>query len=178
MERKLNSVFVKLTNDHVDRNGHVSEVGYLTVANFAYWKICEQVGLLKLYNHYKISGIVFDTHMEFRKEVFEGEEVMINLAKSIRKEYNINNLCLAGGVALNCVANGKVLKEKIFDNIWIQPAAGDAGGSLGAALALWHIDQGNKRSVNLNDDMKGSYLGTEFNQDEIEKELKLSLIHI
>ena len=89
---------------------------------------------------------------------------MINLAKSIRNEYGIKNLCLAGGVALNCVANGKILKEKIFDNIWIQPAAGDAGGSLGAALALWHIDQGNKRSVNLNDDMKGSYLGTEFNQ--------------
>ncbi len=101
------------------------------------------------------------------------EEVMINLAKSIRKEYGIKNLCLAGGVALNCVANGKILKEKIFDNIWIQPAAGDAGGSLGAALALWHIDQGNKRTVNLNDDMKGSYLGTEFKQDEIEKELRL-----
>ena len=100
------------------------------------------------------------------------EEIMINLAKSIREEYGIKNLCLAGGVALNCVANGKILKEKIFDNIWIQPAAGDAGGSLGAALALWHIDQGNKRLVNLNDDMKGSLLGTEFNQDEIEKELK------
>ena len=64
------------------------------------------------------------------------EEIMINLAKSIREEYGIKNLCLAGGVALNCVANGKILKEKIFDNIWIQPAAGDAGGSLGAALAL------------------------------------------
>ena len=100
------------------------------------------------------------------------EEVMINLAKSIRKEYGNKNLCLAGGVALNCVANGKILEEKIFDNVWIQPAAGDAGGSLGAALALWHIDQGNKRSVNSNDDMKGSYLGTEFKQDEIEKELK------
>ena len=100
------------------------------------------------------------------------EEIMVNLAKSIREEYGIKNLCLAGGVALNCVANGKILGEKIFDNIWIQPAAGDAGGSLGAALALWHIDQGNKRSVNSNDDMKGSYLGSEFNQDEIEKELK------
>ena len=100
------------------------------------------------------------------------EEIMINLAKSIRKEFGIKNLCLAGGVALNCVANGKILEEKIFDNIWIQPAAGDAGGSLGAALALWHIDQGNKRSVNSKDDMKGSYLGTEFNQDEIEKELE------
>ncbi|WP_440927288.1 carbamoyltransferase family protein [Candidatus Pelagibacter sp.] len=100
------------------------------------------------------------------------EEIMIKLAKSIREEYGIRNLCLAGGVALNCVANGKILKEKIFDNIWIQPAAGDAGGSLGAALALWYIDQGNKRSVNLNDDMKGSYLGTEYNQEEIERELK------
>ncbi len=100
------------------------------------------------------------------------EEIMINLAKSIRKEYGISNLCLAGGVALNCVANGKILKEKVFENIWIQPAAGDAGGSLGAALALWHIDQGNKRIVDLNDDMKGSYLGTEYNQEEIERELK------
>ena len=96
------------------------------------------------------------------------EEIMIKLSKSIRDEYGIRNLCLAGGVALNCVANGKILKEKIFDNIWIQPAAGDAGGSLGAALALWYIDQGNKRLVNSSDDMKGSYLGTKFTQDEIE----------
>ncbi len=100
------------------------------------------------------------------------EEIMIKLAKAIRQEYNLKNLCLAGGVALNCVANGKILKEKIFDNIWIQPAAGDAGGSLGAALALWHIEQKKERVVNSNDDMKGSYLGTEFNQEEIEKELK------
>ena len=100
------------------------------------------------------------------------EEIMINLAKSIKKQYNIKNLCLAGGVALNCVANGKILNEKIFDNIWIQPAAGDAGGSLGAALALWHIEQKNKRVVNPNDDMKGSFLGTEFTQEEIEKQLK------
>ena len=100
------------------------------------------------------------------------EEIMIKLAKSIRDEYGIENLCLAGGVALNCVANGKILQEKIFDNIWIQPAAGDAGGSLGAALALWHIDQGNKRTVNLTDDMQGSYLGAEYSQEEIERELK------
>ena len=100
------------------------------------------------------------------------EEIMIKLTKAIRKEYNIKNLCLAGGVALNCVANGKILQEKIFDNMWIQPAAGDAGGSLGAALALWYIDQQNKRKVDLNDSMNGSYLGTEFKQDEIEKELK------
>ncbi len=100
------------------------------------------------------------------------EEIMIKLARSIRREYNINNLCLAGGVALNCVANGKILQEKIFDNIWIQPAAGDAGGSLGAALALWHIECGNERIVNSNDNMCGSYLGSEFTQETIEKELK------
>ena len=99
------------------------------------------------------------------------EEIMIKLAKGIRDTYGINNLCLAGGVALNCVANGKILKEKIFDNVWIQPAAGDAGGSLGAALALWYIEQGNSRVVVKNDSMKGSYLGCEFSQQQIEKEL-------
>ncbi|MDC3158663.1 carbamoyltransferase [Candidatus Pelagibacter sp.] len=100
------------------------------------------------------------------------EDIMIKLSRSIRNEYGIKNLCLAGGVALNCVANGKILKEKIFQNIWIQPAAGDAGGSLGAALALWHIEQGNNREINYSDDMKGSYLGPEYNQNQIEEELK------
>ena len=100
------------------------------------------------------------------------EDIMIKLAKSLKEEFNISNLCLAGGVALNCVANGKILKEKIFDNIWVQPAAGDAGGSLGAALALWHIEQKNPREVNLNDDMQGSYLGPEFTQTQIEEQLK------
>ena len=113
-------------------------------------------------------------HMDIASSIQKvTEEIMIRLAKAIRNDYGINNLCLAGGVALNCVANGKILKEKIFDNIWIQPAAGDAGGSLGAALALWHIEQGNKRIVNPTDDMKGSYLGSEFSQKQIEKELKL-----
>ncbi len=112
-------------------------------------------------------------HMDIASSIQKvTEEIMIKLTRSIRKEYNIKNLCLAGGVALNCVANGKILKEKIFENIWIQPAAGDAGGSLGAALALWHIEQKKERFVNLNDNMKGSYLGTEFDQGEIEKELK------
>jgi carbamoyltransferase len=112
-------------------------------------------------------------HMDIASSIQKiTEEIMIKLVKAIRNEYGIKNLCLAGGVALNCVANGKILKEKIFDNIWIQPAAGDAGGSLGAALALWYIDQGNKRIINLNDDMSGSYLGPEFSQDQIEIELK------
>ena len=99
------------------------------------------------------------------------EDIMIKIVKSLKKEFNISNLCLAGGVALNCVANGKILKEKIFNNIWIQPAAGDAGGSLGAALALWYIEQNNPRVVSLNDDMQGSYLGPEYNQKQIENEL-------
>ena len=100
------------------------------------------------------------------------EEIMIKLIRGIRKEYGIKNLCLAGGVALNCVANGKILKEKIFENIWIQPAAGDAGGSLGAALGLWYIENKNKRQLNSDDSMKGSYLGAEFTQNEIENELR------
>ena len=99
------------------------------------------------------------------------EEIMVKLAISLKKEFNVSNLCLAGGVALNCVANGKILKEKIFDNIWVQPAAGDAGGSLGAALALWHIEQNNPRTVNPNDDMQGSYLGPEYTQKQIEEQL-------
>ena len=99
------------------------------------------------------------------------EDIMIKIAKSLKEEFNLPNLCLAGGVALNCVANGKILKEKIFDNIWVQPAAGDAGGSLGAALALWYIDQNNPRKVNPNDSMQGSYLGPEYSQKEIEEQL-------
>ena len=83
METNINNVYVQLTHDHVDKNGHVSEAGYLTVANLAYWQICEKVGLLKLYDKYKISGIVFDTYLEFKKEVFEGEQVMIKLRFSM-----------------------------------------------------------------------------------------------
>ena len=112
-------------------------------------------------------------HMDIASSIQKvTEDIMIKLAKSLRKEFNISNLCLAGGVALNCVANGKILKEKIFDNIWIQPAAGDAGGSLGAALALWHIEQNNPRKVNLTDDMQGSFLGPEYTQKEIEEQLE------
>jgi len=99
------------------------------------------------------------------------EDIMIKLARSIKEEYNLPNLCLAGGVALNCVANGKILKEKIFENIWVQPAAGDAGGSLGAALALWHLELKEPRHVNPNDDMFGSYLGPEFSNSYIQKSL-------
>ena len=99
------------------------------------------------------------------------EDIMIKLTRSLKNEYNISNLCLAGGVALNCVANGKIKNENIFKNLWIQPAAGDAGGALGAALALWHIEQNQVRKINLKDDMKGSYLGPEYLQSEIESQL-------
>ena len=100
------------------------------------------------------------------------EEVVLRLARSIRAETGARNLCLAGGVALNCVANGKILREGIFDNIWIQPAAGDAGGALGAALAGYHIHEGRERIVTPGKDaMRGAYLGPEFTQAEIEERL-------
>jgi len=99
------------------------------------------------------------------------EEIVLRLTKSISKDYNLKNLCLAGGVALNCVANGKILKEKIFENIWIQPAAGDAGGSLGAALAYWHHELKMPRN-DYKDQMKGSYLGPKLENNLIEDKLK------
>jgi len=99
------------------------------------------------------------------------EEIVLRLTKNISKDYNIKNLCLAGGVALNCVANGKILKSKVFENIWIQPAAGDAGGSLGAALAYWYHELKMPRN-NYEDQMKGSYLGPKLENNFIEEKLK------
>ncbi len=100
------------------------------------------------------------------------EEVVIKLAKGIAKSTGQRNLCLAGGVALNCVANGKLLREKVFENIWIQPAAGDAGGAIGAALGAYHIMLNGERKVATGmDGMKGSYLGPSYSQQDIEKRL-------
>ena len=100
------------------------------------------------------------------------EEVLVRLARSIARATGERNLCLAGGVALNCVANGILLKEKIFDRIWIQPAAGDAGGALGAALAIWHMMYNKERlPLKHRDAMRGAYLGPSFNDDEIEDRL-------
>ena len=102
---------------------------------------------------------------------------LLKICYSIRDEYNLKNLCMAGGVALNCVANGKILEKKIFDNIWVQPAAGDAGGAIGSALYVWHnlVNQKNnykeKNQQVLVDDMNGSYLGPEFTKEEIKKSL-------
>ena len=100
------------------------------------------------------------------------EEIVLRITKNISSKYKIKNLCLAGGVALNCVANGKIQKNRIFDNIWIQPAAGDAGGSLGAALAYWHHEMTMPR-IDFKDQMKGSYLGPKFENKVIEEKLQL-----
>ena len=112
-------------------------------------------------------------HMDVAVSIqFLTEEILIKLLKSLKKDYKIDNLCLAGGVALNCVANGKIYDEKLFENIWVQPAAGDAGGSLGAALAMWYSNEKNLRDNNHNDDlMKGAFLGPEYSQKEIELKL-------
>jgi len=99
------------------------------------------------------------------------EKVILTMTRSLAKEYNILNLCMAGGVALNCVANGKILRDKAFKNIWIQPASGDAGGALGGALSVWHKELNNPRLVNPNDAMQGSYLGPAYEQGSIENEL-------
>ncbi|MDB2564393.1 carbamoyltransferase [Amylibacter sp.] len=101
------------------------------------------------------------------------EDIVVKLGIGIAKTTGERNLCLAGGVALNCVINGILIREKIFDNIWIQPASGDAGGALGAALSVWHLQyNGNRKKTLLRDAMKGSYLGPEYSDEEIEVELK------
>ena len=99
------------------------------------------------------------------------EEVVLKMTRSLAKEYCIPNLCLAGGVSLNCVANGKILRDKNFKEIWVQPAAGDAGGALGAALSVWHKEIDKPRKVNPTDSMRGSYLGPSYSQQDTEKEL-------
>ncbi|MGE5486192.1 MAG: carbamoyltransferase [bacterium] len=100
------------------------------------------------------------------------EEVVLRMTRSLQEQTGARNLCLAGGVALNCVANGKVLRDGRFDRIWVQPAAGDAGGALGAALAAYHMHQGHKRAFTAGTDaMQGAYLGPDFAQEEIERRL-------
>jgi carbamoyltransferase len=100
------------------------------------------------------------------------EEIVLKITKFLSKEFKLENLCMAGGVALNCVANGKILKEGLFKNIWIQPASGDAGGALGAAQAFYYQQLDNKRKILKTDSMNGSYLGPKFSDDQVEDELK------
>ena len=101
------------------------------------------------------------------------EEVVLKLARAVARETGEKNLCLAGGVALNCVANGKLLQQGWFDNIWMQPAAGDAGGAVGAALVAAHLYKGQPRALNgAADGMRGSYLGPAYAQADIEQRLR------
>lgn len=120
----------------------------------------------------KPGELLTDYHMDLAASIQAvTDEVVLRLTRSLRKETGITNLCLAGGVALNCVANGKVLREGVFDRIYIQPAAGDAGGALGAALVGYHMQRGQQRQAN-GDAMQGSYLGPQFAQREIEGRLR------
>jgi carbamoyltransferase len=101
------------------------------------------------------------------------EEVMLRLSRALAREHGVDNLCLAGGVALNCVANGKILCDGAFKNIWVQPAAGDAGGAVGAALAVWHQFLGQERKLNGSRDlMNGAYLGPAFTEKDVEERLR------
>lgn len=102
------------------------------------------------------------------------EEVVLRLGRTVQEELKVDSLCLAGGVALNCVANGRLAREGPFKNIWVQPAAGDAGGALGAALSIWHEYLENPRAAQAPDSMRGSYLGPHFGDEEIESFLKAS----
>ena len=100
------------------------------------------------------------------------EEVILRLTRSTARQTGAKNLCLAGGVALNCVANGKVLRDGRFEQIWVQPAAGDAGGAIGAAFAAYHLHAGKPRLLdNLLDGMQGAFLGPAFSDDESAKRL-------
>ena len=112
-------------------------------------------------------------HMDIAASIQAATEtIVLRMTRSLAAEYGIPNLCMAGGVALNCVANGKILRDGAFRDIWVQPAAGDAGGALGAALAVWHEELGNARTTTTGKDaMKGSYLGPSFSNDQIAEEL-------
>jgi len=118
----------------------------------------------------------FDDITQFHMDVAASiqavtEIVILKIIRNLASEFDIPNLCMAGGVALNCVANGKILEDKSFKNLWIQPAAGDAGGAIGAALSTYYKELNNSRKIIAEDSMKGSYLGPEFSYDEIEKSL-------
>ena len=118
------------------------------------------------------SDLLTQFHMDIAASIQAvTEEVVLKMTGSLAQEYGINNLCLAGGVALNCVANGMILRDGAFSNIWIQPAAGDAGGALGAAQMLWYDELNNPRQVDPQDSMQGSYLGPSYTDEAIIEEL-------
>lgn len=158
---------------------HINEDGSFKL-NLDYFNYC--VGLTMTNKKFarlfggpprKRETLVTQKEMDIAKSIqVVTEEIMIKMARHIRKVTGMKNLCMAGGVALNCVANGKILSGKIFDDIWIQPAAGDAGGALGAALLAWYKVLKNERHADgINDCQKGSYLGPFFNAGEVTSRL-------
>jgi carbamoyltransferase len=118
-------------------------------------------------------NMLLQIHMDIAASIQAAtEEVVLKITRFLFNEYKLQNLCMAGGVALNCVANSKILKEGLFKNIWIQPASGDAGGALGAAQAFYYQELDNSRKILKTDSMNGSYLGPQFTDDQAENELK------
>jgi carbamoyltransferase len=150
--------------------------------NMKYFNYCQGLTMTSRHFHELFGGPprepeseLTQREMDLARSVQEvTEEIMLRMARHVRKESGESNLCLAGGVALNCVGNGKILRENIFDNVWIQPAAGDAGGALGAALFTWYHKSNKPRAVNSDgrDLQHGSYLGPSWTTDEIELWLK------
>ncbi len=158
---------------HVESDGsfqlNMDYFDYCVGLNMINKKFCKLFGKKnRKLDDNKIDTFYMDIAASIQKVI---EEVILKICKHFKGKYSIENICLAGGVALNCVANGKILSEKIFKNIYIQPAAGDAGGSLGAALAYWHIGLNKERNIQSNDNMNGSYLGPEYSNEFIKNVL-------
>src|SRR5438132_2738565 len=147
--------------------------------NLSYFNYCTGLTMTSERFHELFGGhprrqdeLLTDYHMDLAASIQAvTDEIVLRLTRSLREETGIRNLCLAGGVALNCVANGKILRDGGFEQIYIQPAAGDAGGALGAALVGYHMQLGQERRVN-GDAMQGAYLGPAFSQPEVEERLK------
>ena len=141
--------------------------GYATGLRMAYDKKWDQLfGIPRREGESKLTQDYMNLALAIQQVT---EDIVIKLAITAQSLTNSKNLVLAGGVALNCVANGKLLAKKTFEKIWIQPAAGDAGGSLGSAYAVWYISQNNERTTSGKDSMNGAYLGPEFSSKEIKK---------
>jgi len=142
---------------------------YATGLTMTNSKFAELFNIKKRESENTLSQIHMDIAASIQSVI---EEIILKITRFASKKFKLSNLCMAGGVALNCVVNGKILKEGLFKNIWIQPASGDAGAALGAAQAFYYPELANKRTVLKNDSMKGSYLGPQFTDNEVENELK------
>lgn len=165
--QKIFDNLIDLKNDGTFRL-NMEYFSYPTSYTMINKKFCNLFGMPARQPEEKITQFYMDIAKSIQKVT---EEVVLRLAKTMYNEVNKDYLCLAGGVALNCVANGKILQELNFKKIWIQPAASDAGSALGASLAAWHIYLKNPKK-NIIDKMQGSYLGPHFNSNQIEDSLK------